>query len=355
MKVLFSGGGTGGSVTPLLALASYLDNYLPKAEKIFIGTNYGPENELVKSAGIKFLTIDSGKLRRYADWNNLIDPFRVLHGLFQALGILRRIRPSVIIGAGGYVSVPVIWAGWLLGIPSVIHQPDVIVGLANKLAKPFASRITVGFEVSKNIFNSEKVKYTGNPVRSDILQGSREHALSLFGLNRKLKTILVIGGGTGALRLNQLIASAALRLVNFYQIIHLTGRGKGKFNILNPNYHQYEFLVDEQKHALAIADLVISRAGISTLSELAALGKASILVPLPSSHQMVNAEYFKKQNAAVVLREADLTDVKIVENIHELLSNPDHLGSLSLNMAKLGQINALENISKVILQVIKEQ
>ena len=354
MTIVYCGGGTGGSVTPLLAIAKHLEKYLPKTDKVFIGTNQGPEKELSKSLGFRYVAIDAGKLRRYFDWRNIVDPLRVLHGFFQALVILRRSRPSIVISAGSFVSVPVVWAAWLLGIPSVAHQPDVNVGLSNQLIRPFVSRLTVGFESTLKQIHSPKAYLTGNPIRPDILLGSAEHALGLFELKRKVKTILVMGGGTGALRLNQLVASAALRLVNFYQIIHLTGRGKGRFGIMHPNYHPYEFLVDEQKHALAIADLVISRAGISTLSELAALGKAVILVPLPDSHQETNAEFFNKAKAALVLNENTLTDQELVDQIHGLLSDSEKLDELRRNIKRIGQVDALENISRIILGLIKK-
>lgn len=352
MTIVYCGGGTGGSVIPLLAIANNLDKFYPKTEKVFIGTREGPERELTRSLDFKYVTINAGKLRRYSDWRNVTDPFRVAHGFIQALMLLRRYRPSIVISAGSFVSVPVVWAAWLLGIPSVAHQPDINIGLTNKLIKPFVSRITVGFESSLKLLNSKKAFLTGNPIRPEILHGSSAHAQAIFGLNTKIRTILVIGGGTGALKLNQLIASAALRLVNYYQIIHLTGRGKGRFGILHPNYHPYEFLIDEQKHALAVADLVISRAGISTLSELAALGKATILVPLPNSHQETNAEYFKKAKAAIVLNETTLKDREFSEIIHEILSDADKLKELRHNMKALGHLDAIEKISRIITELI---
>jgi len=369
MKVLLTGGGTAGSVVPLLAVVKKL-NLSPtligekqkqetglqlgsRIEFLFLGTRKGiPEKRLV--GDIPYKSIFSGKLRRYFSWQNFIDPFLFFLGFWQSIFIILKFKPNIILSAGSFVSVPVIWAGWLLGVPSLIHQQDIRPGLANKLMAPFASRITVTFKKSLKDFSQRKTVWTGNPVREEILLGDKNKASEIFNLENNLPTILVMGGGTGALKLNTIIVQLIPELTRFCQIIHLTGQGK---KIIEENrfsrYHPYEFLEQELKDAYAVADLVISRAGLSSLTELSALGKPSIVIPIPDSHQEENAEFFKEKKAAIVIEQKNINAHNLLNQVRILLNDSDKLNSLSNNIKKIMKPNASQKIANIVLKTVK--
>jgi UDP-N-acetylglucosamine--N-acetylmuramyl-(pentapeptide) pyrophosphoryl-undecaprenol N-acetylglucosamine transferase len=362
MRIIFTGGGTMGSVSPLLAIAEELEissqtiNY----QFLWIGTKKGPERKIIEDYQITFKSIFAGKLRRYFDWRNFIDPIFILLGFIQSFFILLKFKPDIILSAGSFVSLPVIWAGWLLRIPCLIHQQDIRPGLTNKLAAPFAKRITVTFEKSLKDFPQGKTIWTGNPIRREIRNSKFEirnsEAQKKFNLEENLPTILVIGGGTGALGLNKIITKALPELTKFCQIIHLTG-GKNESEISTQElwierYHPYNFLTDEMKHAYIASDLVICRAGIGTLSELAILGKPAILVPLPDSHQEENAKFFQENKAAIVISQKELSPEKLTETIREILNKQEKIQSLSKNIQKLNKPNAAEKIVKEIFAVL---
>lgn len=384
MKILLTGGGTLGSVIPLLATAQKLKeqtspnpSLLRRGEIIeflWLGTKNGQEQQLVESYKISFKAISSGKLRRYLSLKNFLDPFRIIAGFFQSIGIIRKFKPDLVLAAGGFVGVPVIWAAWLLGVKSMAHQQDIRPGLANKLVSPVVKKITVTFEESKNYFPRSKTILIGNPVRPEIFDGDRERAKNFFHLEEGLPTILFLGGGTGSLTLNKVIIQSLKNLLEFSQVIHITGRGKGlegiksevksqaefkkivaeeSGSLINSRYHSYEFIIEEMRDAYMVADLVLSRAGLSTLSELAVLGKPTILIPLPG-HQEDNAAYFRRNNAAVVLSQKDLISEDLAGVIKTLINNKTELDTLGRNIKKMMSPDAAEKIVEVILDVLKE-
>ncbi len=216
-----------GSVSPLLAVAKEIKKQRPEASFIWVGTRGGPEREVVAKAGIAFKPIFSGKWRRYVSVHNIVDVIFIALGFFQSLYFISRFKPAAIVSAGGFVSVPVVWAGWILRVPSLIHQQDLRSGLANRLMQPFAARVTVTFEEQLKFFSAKKTVWTGNPVRDEILHGHSEEATEIFKLEQGIPTVLVTGGGTGAEFLNELVLSALSELTKFCQIVHLTGRKKG--------------------------------------------------------------------------------------------------------------------------------
>jgi UDP-N-acetylglucosamine--N-acetylmuramyl-(pentapeptide) pyrophosphoryl-undecaprenol N-acetylglucosamine transferase len=322
VRVLLAGGGSGGSATPVIAVAEALRARAPGTEFLFVGTSDGPERALAEAAGLPFATVAAGKLRRYVDWRNVLDAGRVPLGVLQAARHVRGFRPDAAFGAGGFASVPPLMAAALGGVPVLIHQQDVEPGLANRLLVPFARRISVTFPASRAHFPGGKTVVSGNPVRLAMLAGDRAEARRLFDLEPDLPTLLVTGGGTGALGLNRRVAAAVPALVEFCQVIHLTGRGRGVPPAApSPRYHAYEFLVDEMRHALAAADLVVARAGLGTLSELAALGKPMVLVPMPRSHQLANARAAAQARAARVVAEERLTPERLVALVRGLLAD----------------------------------
>jgi UDP-N-acetylglucosamine--N-acetylmuramyl-(pentapeptide) pyrophosphoryl-undecaprenol N-acetylglucosamine transferase len=367
MKVLFSGGGTMGSVTPLVAIYEELKARDPKLEVLWLGTKKGPEKEFLSKFNIPFKIVTSAKLRRYWSGWNLLAPFSFWIGVIHAYFILRKFRPDVILTAGSFVAVPVIFSGWLLHIPSFIHQQDLEIGLANKLMARWATVITVTFKESLNSFDRQKTKLTGNPVRQEVLAGTKDKALQFFQLKSALPTILITGGGTGAQIINQAVFEALGQLISKYQIIHLTGIGKSIsqqladfypreiLKLIKERYRPYEFLGQDKNSAMplamTLADLVISRAGFSTLSELAVLAKPAIIIPIPG-HQEVNAQYFAKYNAIKILAQDKLTKQSFIEAIEYLMQRPGELNHLSQNISQLIDQGAAKKYAELIYRTL---
>ncbi|MFC1678333.1 undecaprenyldiphospho-muramoylpentapeptide beta-N-acetylglucosaminyltransferase [Patescibacteria group bacterium] len=353
IKVLLSGGGTGGSVVPLLAIADELggDDY----KYLWFGTKSGPEKKLIDNENIEYHSIISGKLRRYFSFRNFLDPFLILIGFIQSFFLLLFIRPSIIISAGSYVSVPVVWTGWFLGIPVLIHQLDVVPGLANKLMAPVAKKITVTFEASLKDYGHKAV-WTGTPIRHVFKQRiSKEDARQRLNLKADKPVILILGGGTGSVALNQIILDNLVSLAKISQILHITGLGKNvtQTDQQNLNYQSYEFLeIQDMICAYAAADIVISRCGMGVLTELSYLSKPSIFIPLPSTHQEGNAKVFKDQEAALVLDQNNLTKENFFDQVKKLLSNSELKKHLSQNIYKVIKGGANKQIVSIIKKII---
>jgi UDP-N-acetylglucosamine--N-acetylmuramyl-(pentapeptide) pyrophosphoryl-undecaprenol N-acetylglucosamine transferase len=321
---------------------------------------------MVENAGIEFKPIFSGKLRRYFSWRNFITPFLIVLGFVQSFFIILRWRPDLVMSAGSFTSVPAVWAAWLLRVPVLIHQQDARPGLANKLMAPFARAITVTFEKSLADYGKKAV-WTGNPVRQFSIfppeadqpwagkQFSIKEIRKKFGLRDDMPTVLVIGGGTGALAINELINKALPELTKFCRIIHITGKDKKpniKYQI--SNYKNYDFLNAEQMaEAYAAADVVISRCGMGVLTELSYLGKPTILIPMPDSHQEENAAIFAKKKAAIVLNQEELTPEKLADNIKKLLNDEMLRGKLSGNIKEVIKRGANEEIVKIVEHICK--
>lgn len=347
---LFSGGGTLGPVTPLLAVAEEIRAADPDAKLTWIGTTDGPERELVEKAGIAFFAISSGKFRRYASWKNVEDAFRVIAGFFQALELLYRLRPTAVVSAGGFVAVPVVWAALILGIRTHVHQQDVRPGLANRLSAPAATTMSAAFEKSLADFPRNAPIWTGNPVRRLILEGSKAEAQRLWDLEAGLPTVLILGGGTGAANLNALTADAAKELCKTAQVMHLTGKGKTVVvPDAPPRYHQLEFLADDLRHAYAAADLVVTRAGMGVLTELAALGKPAIIIPIPGSHQEENARLFESREAAIVADESRLTAAEFTSLVQDLCADQKRLADLSARIRDLTKSDAAHGVAAIVV------
>jgi len=356
--ILFSGGGTGGSVTPLLAIATELISERSDLNLIFVGASVGPERELIanfKDKSIKFLAIPSGKWRRYFSIYNFLDIFKIIAAFFKSLGILQREKPDLVISAGSFVSVPLVLAAACRRIPILIHQQDIRAGLANKLMAPFARVITVTFEKSLIDYGPRAV-LTGNPLKdisaykANVLDTRRQYDFKI-----EVPLVLVIGGGTGASALNKLTAESLPDLLPACQVLHLTGYGKKTtIDNKNNNYHPFEFLdQNEVLRLMAAADLIVSRCGLGVLTELSALGKAAILIPMPHSHQEDNANFFKVHAAAVVLNQNDLNAKLLSSEIKRVLSDSKLRGSLSQNIAKVMKPLAAQNIAAIIWEIIK--
>ncbi len=347
MKIILSGGGTLGSVSPLIAVYEALKRHEVNTHALWLATKGGVEIPLIKAHDIEYREISSGKLRRYFSIKNITDIPKIIAGFFQSIKIIRKFKPEYILSAGGFVAVPVVWAAWLMRVKVLIHQQDVVPGLANRLCIPCASNITLTFQNSLKHFPAKKSKVIGNPVREELLSASRDDGYKIFDLDPTLKTVLVLGGGTGAVEINKLISTIVGNIEFKYQVLHVSG-GKMTSIPQNKHYHHFEFLVDEMKFAYAVADLVITRAGLGTLTELATLQKPTIVIPMPNSHQEVNAKLFQDSNAAIYLEQATLSADRLHKEISQLLEHEKASQQLKENMRHIMPQGAAEKIVTII-------
>lgn len=361
-RVLVSGGGTAGHVFPALAVVEALRK-IDQVEILYVGGRHGIEAELVEREGIPFRAISAGKLRRYVDVRNLIDPFKAAAGYIESLGIVTSFRPDVVFAKGGYVTVPVVLAAKSRRIPIITHESDLILGLSNRLANRLATKICVSFPPA--LYPSaprNKLVYTGNPIRSQFarVKGRKFHAQ--LGLSPSLPTVLALGGSQGALGLNDLVAGLARELTKIAQLLHITGafdlpRLKEHWRDLPSaqagRYILHAFL-SEIAQAMATADVVISRAGANVLFELALLGKPTILLPLPSAandHQKMNARYFGEKGAAIVLEQGATSSDELLSIVHRLLTEKLEREKLAHTIAELAVPDAADQVAKVIMEV----
>lgn len=319
-RIVLTGGGTAGHVSPNIAL-------IPRLQEqgytiYYIGSYDGIEKKLISEQKIPYYPISSGKLRRYRSLKNLSDPFRVIRGFGQALSLLRKLKPDVIFSKGGFVSVPVVMAGKMLGIRCVIHECDMTPGLANRIAMPFAGRICTNFEETAEHLPKEKAVYTGTPIREMLLKGNKQKGLKLCGFTAEKPVVLVTGGSLGAGAINDAVRDAAGLLTQSYQVVHLCGNGKKDTSMENiPGYKQIEYAGPEMADLYAASDMIISRAGANTLAEILALAIPNILIPLPLSSsrgdQILNAESFKKKGYSCVLPQEELTKERLMAAVED--------------------------------------
>lgn len=347
-KIILTGGGTAGHVTPNIAL-------LPGLKRLgydikYVGSYDGIEKKLIEEIGISYSGISSGKLRRYLSAKNFTDPFRVIKGYTEAKSIIKAYKPDIVFSKGGFVSVPVVLAAKKYKVPIIIHESDMTPGLANKIAIPSATKVCHNFPETNEYLPKGKAVLTGSPIRAELLQGDKLSGLKMCGFTSDKPIILVIGGSLGAVAVNNAVREALPELLQKYQLVHLCGKGKTD-NTLNDTkgYKQYEYIKDELKDLFAMSDIIISRAGANAICEIAALKKPSILIPLSArasrGDQILNANSFKKQHFSEVIEEEDLTVdslVKIVNKVYEDKS------SYINSMEKAANNNAVQTILKLI-------
>ncbi len=320
-RIILTGGGTAGHVTPNIALIPRLreEGY----DIHYIGSYDGIEKKLIEDLRIPYHGISSGKLRRYFDPKNFSDPFRVLKGYTEAARLMKSLRPDVVFSKGGFVSVPVVIAAKNHKVPAIIHESDMSPGLANKLCIPSATKICCNFPEAMEHLPKEKAVLTGTPIRQELLQGDPLDAIRFTGLNANKPTILVVGGSSGSVRVNEAIRECLDDLLKTYQVIHLCGKNKTDAAYDGrEGYVQYEYIKKELSAMLAFADLVVSRAGANAICELQALAKPNVLIPLSEQasrgDQILNAESFRKQGFSYVLPEEELTHDSLLEAIREV-------------------------------------
>lgn len=347
-KIVLTGGGTAGHVTPNIALLPSLRE--AGYEITYIGSYDGIEKKLIADFDIPYVGISTGKFRRYLDIKNLTDPFRVMKGFSEARKYLKTFRPDVVFSKGGFVSVPVVRAAASLGIPCIIHESDMTPGLANKLCIPVAHKVCCNFPETMKLLPESKAVLTGSPIRKELAQGNKVAGLNMCGFTANKPVILVMGGSLGAANVNKAVREALPRLLEDFQIVHLCGKDKVDNLLLNTSgYKQFEYIKAELKDLFAMADIVISRAGANAICELLALKKPNILIPLPAASsrgdQLLNAKSFESQGFSIVIDEDDLTTNLLIDKVHELYFTRQ---TYSDAMSRSGQIDSISTIMKLL-------
>ena len=366
MKIVLTGGSSGGHIVPLIAIARTIKKREVDAEFIFIGPKNNFSQKFMQAEGIDIKHAMSGKMRRYFSLMNIVDIFKIPIGIIQALWHLLWFMPDAIFSKGGCDTLPVVVAGWIYRIPIMIHESDANPGMANSILAKFATRVAVSFPSAEAYFPAAQVVITGSPLREDINQGSAENARKIFSLTESRKTIFVFGGSQGAKIINEKVLEILPEILKSYQVIHQTGernfeeveKRAGELGIKNGHggYHAIPFIGEEIKDIFAVSDLVISRAGSSSISEIAANGKSAIIIPIDKSandHQRMNAYSIAKIGGCVVLEEANLGEHILIENIKNILENEELRNKLITNIKAFYHPDAADRIADGIIGMMK--
>ena len=354
-KIVLTGGGTAGHVTPNIALFPALKE--AGYEISYIGSYAGMEKQLIEEQNIPYYGISSGKLRRYKDLRNLTDPFRVIKGFGEARKLIKGLKPDVIFSKGGFVSVPVVLAGKRCKVPVIIHESDMTPGLANKLAIPSAVKVCCNFPETLDALPEGKAVLTGSPIRQELLTGDKDAARKMCGFTDEKPVILVIGGSLGAASVNENIRKILPELLKEFQVIHLCGKGKMDESLKDTRgYVQYEYIKQELADLFALSDIVISRAGANAICELNALKKPNLLIPLSANasrgDQILNARSFERQGFSMVLEEEEITESTLLNAIRELYQNRE---SYVHAMSESSHMNSIEKITGLIEDCVNKQ
>lgn len=352
-KIVMTGGGTAGHVTPNIALMPSLQK--AGYEISYIGSKDGIEKGLIEDQKIPYYGISSGKLRRYHSWKNFSDPFKVMKGFFEARQIMARIKPDVVFSKGGFVSVPVILAAKTKGIPAIIHESDLTPGLANKLAIPAATKVCCNFPETVPYLPAGKAVLTGSPIRQELLHGSRAKGKEFCHFTKDLPVLMIMGGSIGSVYINNAIRGCLDDLLKEFQIIHLCGKGNLDESLTNKEgYAQFEYVSDNLPDLFAAADLMIARAGANSICEILALRKPNILIPLGRNasrgDQILNANSFAKQGFSVVLEEENVTSESLKATIKDVMANRQ---TYIHAMEASGQMDAIATIMSLIEEAAK--
>ena len=347
-RIILTGGGTAGHVTPNIAL-------LPRLKELqydihYIGSYNGMEKGLIEKQNIPYYGISSGKLRRYFSLQNFTDPFRVLKGFSEANKLIKKLKPDVIFSKGGFVSVPVVIAGKRNHVPVIIHESDMTPGLANKISIPSATKVCCNFPETLKALPSEKAVLTGSPIRQELMTGDKEKARRFCGFKDTKPVVLVVGGSLGAAAVNDAVRKILPELLKDFQVIHLCGKGKLDSSLKNlEGYAQFEYIQDELKDLFALSDIVISRAGANAICELLALRKPNLLIPLSANasrgDQILNARSFERQGFSIVLEEEELNNELLLSTIHKLYNSRN---TFVKTMNQSSQQDPIETITGLI-------
>lgn len=354
-RIILTGGGTAGHITPNIALVPLLRQ--AGFDIHYVGLSGGMEEKLIAPLGVPFHGIRGGKLRRYADFRNVTDLFRISAGFFESVGLMRELKPDLVFSKGGFVSTPVVWAASSCGVPVVSHESDMTVGLANRLAAPFVKKICCTFPQTVRAVGESKGVLTGLPIRRELLEGSRAKGLAFCGFSADQPVLLIIGGSQGSRFINETVRGSLGELSKIFRICHICGKGNIDPSLADtPGYRQFEYLTQELPDIFAMADVVVTRGGATSLFELLALRKPGLIIPysLKASRgdQIVNAEFFRKQGFSEVLAEVSpdgqpLSPVQFREKLIGLYNNR------AVYVAKMEKCPLRDGLSNVFA-VIKE-
>jgi len=368
MKILFTGGGTGGHIFPIIAVAREMRRIYPVRDLKFF--YFGPKDEfskiLLSQEGIKVKTVITGKIRRYFSFWNLIDIFfKIPFGILQAFLSIFFMAPDLIFSKGGYGSLPATISGWLLGVPIFLHESDISPGLTNRFLSKFALEIFVSFPKTE-YFSPKRMILVGNPIRRELLEGKKEEAIEFFKLTGERPIILVLGGSQGAQKINEVILLILPDLLKDFELIHQTGpknfkEVKAESRVVIPEnlgkyYHLFPFFQEsELKMAYSVSDLIISRAGSGSIFEISALGKPSILIPFPfaaQDHQLKNAYCFAEEKRSIIIEEGNFTPHFFLERVRFLFQNPKEMTDMAKKAKEFSRPQAARIISEYILEYL---
>lgn len=347
-KIILTGGGTAGHVTPNMALIPGLKK--SGYEIKYVGSYDGIEKKLIEEIGVDYVGISSGKLRRYLSAKNFTDPFRVVKGFGEAKKIIKKFKPDIVFSKGGFVSVPVVLAAKKYKIPVIIHESDMTPGLANKLSFSAATTICHNFPETAQYLPKGKSLLTGSPIRKELKAGDRYAGLNMCGFTDEKPIIMVMGGSLGSVAVNNVVRSSLDNLLDKFQIVHLCGKGKTDSSLEGKKgYKQFEYIKTELKDLFSMSDIIISRAGANAICEIAALKKPNILIPLSAKasrgDQILNAKSFKNQGFSELIEEENLTVESLVETINSVYENRnDYINS----MTEAGTTDAVRTILELI-------
>ena len=363
LKIIISGGGTGGHIFPAIAIAKAIEKRINNVDFLFVGAKDRMEMEKIPSAGYNIIGLWISGFQRGLYIKNLSFPFKILHSLLKANRIINNFNPDLAIGTGGYASAPLIYAAAKKGIPSIIQEQNSYAGITNKILGKLVQKICVAYDKMERYFPEEKIIITGNPIREDVLffEDNKESAKKLFKINDKKPTILVIGGSLGARTINNAIANNIDRLASIgVNLIWQTGVfyediAQNIISKLNIDGMNTSVFIKQMDKAYAVADIIISRSGAIAISELCCVGKPVILVPSPNvaeNHQYKNAQSLVNKNAAILVQDSE-ANCKLVDTLEQLIKNKSLKESLSSNIKRIGIKNAADRIAKVVLNLIK--
>lgn len=368
MRIVLTGGGTAGHLTPLIAVADKLKSKLgPEANFLYIGSGLEMEKELMKEAGIPAKSVLAGKMRRYISAKNIVDFFKVPIGFVQALWMLLWFMPDMIFSKGGYVAVPIVLAAWIYRIPIMIHESDSTPGLANQFLAKFADRIAIAYPSAGEYFPKMKTALVGNPIRSQIIEGDPTMLRQQLRFTVSKKTLLILGGSQGSRAINDAIVHILPKLLPYFQIIHQTGKENFEnvereaailgIKIGREGYFATPFMdANKLRDAFALSDLVISRAGAAFITEIAANGKPAILVPIAESandHQRMNAYALAHFGAALVLEEENLGEHMLIEKINKIFNDENLRNTMAERIKTFYHPDAAERISNSIIEIAR--
>lgn len=368
MRVIVSGGGTGGHIYPALTLIRTIQKHISDAEFLYVGTNAGLESDIIPKEGLPFTAIDIQGFKRSLSPANLFRAGRAIAGVVKAMGIVKDFRPDVAIGTGGYVCGPILLAASLMGIPALIQEQNVVPGITNKILSKFVKKIAIGTKEAARLFPKDKVVFTGNPIRFEVMSAFREDGLKEFGLDPQKKTVLISGGSRGAQSINKAMTGVIRHYAGSskVQILHVTGKsgyeevlaaiGAAGINLGEATNIVVKPYLYNMPQAMAAADLAVFRAGAIGIAELTARGIPSILVPYPhaaENHQEFNARAIADKGAARMILDKDLTSERLLSTMAELLSEDAKLEKMRRASKMLGRPQAAEEIASMIIELAK--